>query len=465
MTIDNRKKLIVLAISLFLCMVFIDEASVAITLPHIQHSFGLSFVGTQWVMNAMFLPLAVLVLFGGKLSDHIGHRKTFTIGMGIFFVASLVCTFSISGAVLIGGRVFQGVGTAFMLATYAVLLSTLFSVNERGLALGSCASYASIFLAVGPLLGGALAHYLNWRWVFALNIPLAPLILWLVYRCTDRDTASTHHNQPFDFAGLVCFLVGFTALVYALMQAVVFGWDSDSIKSLLGVAIVLLVLFSLIELKAKAPLADLRLFKNHTFLSGNVILLCTQVVVMCLTYWAIWLQKSLGMSALIAGIGLLPAGVPILVAGKLGGKWLDLYGPRKPILLGSVIVLIGMVVLTVTATQNNYWWAFVGFLGYGIGAPLIISPAIATVLNSVPDNKKGMAAGMLNTMRQLGAALCFAIVGVVITNYVHLHTAQTQLSVAHIYSQGFSYGMLVASVFAVVTLLFAFFGLKKGISQ
>ncbi len=462
--IKSKKKLMIAAVSLFLCMIFIDEASVAVTLPQIQKDLQLSLVGTQWVMNAMFLPLAVMVLFGGKLSDYIGSRKTFSIGMIIFFIASIVCTFCPNGSILIIGRVFQGIGASFMLATYAVLISRLFPVEERGLALGSCASYGSIFLALGPLLGGVFSHYLSWRWVFALNLALAPVILWMVYKCVDSDEINSKHKESFDAAGLICFLAGFSGLVYSLMQAVVLGWDSVLIKVMISVSVLLLILFIFIELRVKSPLIDLKLFKNKTFLSGNIILFCTQVVVMCLTYWSIWLQTSLGMNAFNAGLALLPAGLPILIMGKVGGIWLGKYGPRKPILLGSIIVLLGMIVLALTATQNNYLWALLGFLGYGIGAPLIISPAIATVLNSVSDHQKGMAAGVLNTMRQLGGVLCFAVIGVIITNYVHiktLHLQNTSDILAQTYSKGFSYGMIVSGVFALVSVLFAFFGLKK----
>jgi len=213
----------------------------------------------------------------------------------------------------------------------------------------------------------------------------------------------------------------------------------------------LLFLFVKTELGNKNPLADLRLLKNKTFLAGNIILFATQVVVMTLTYWAIWLQEGLGYSPLVAGLGLLPAGLPILWMGRLGGIWLDRYGPRLPIGLGSLIVFIGVLWLALTAPFQSYYLAFWGFLAYGVGAPLIISPAIGMVLGSVAPGARGMAAGMLNTMRQLGATLCFAIVGVVITSYAKHST----------YTAAFSYGMGVTAFFALISLGFAWFFLKK----
>jgi len=458
MNTNSKKHLILIAVSLFLCMIFIDEASVAVTLPHIQATFHLTSVQTQWVMNAMFLPIAVLVLFGGKLADHIGTRRTFTIGMLVFWLASILCVFSNSGEMLIIGRALQGIGISFALATYAVLILQVFPQSESGTALGTCASYGAMFLAIGPLLGGALADYLNWRWVFALNIPLGPVILWMVYKCISKDIVAKE-QVPFDIQGLLLFLIGFTLIIYALMQAVVLGWSNPMTIGLLGLGVILFVMFILSSLKRNFPLANLRLFKNRTFLSGTVILLCTQIIVMCLTYWAIWLQKSLGLSALVAGFALLPAGLPILLMGKIGGKWLDKFGPRKPILLGTVITFIGMIILASTAQLHSYWFALIGFLGYGIGAPLIISPSIAAVLGSVKPEHIGMASGILNTMRQLGAALCFAIVGVVITNIYNSKAYVQHFHHGNLYSIAFSYGMMTASIFAFISLIFAWKGL------
>ncbi len=460
MTFLNQKKLLLIAISIFLSMIFIDETGISVTLPVMQSSLSMSALATQWVMNGMFLALAVLVLFGGKLSDHIGHRKTFTIGMFIFLGASLLCAISSNIYEIIIGRIFQGVGASLLLATYAVLIAFVFPENERGNALGTCASIASIFLATGPFIGGAFAHYLNWRYIFWVNIPIGLASLLFVYLSIGKDTIAPTRDK-FDISGLLVFVLGFSGLIFSLMQASDYGWTNPVTISLLIASAIILPFFVYNQLKKSNPLADIKLFKNKTFLAGNVILLCTQIVVMSLTYWAIWLQQSLGFSVLKAGIALLPAGIPILFTAKIGGLLLDRKGPRLPITTGCVIVLFGMIWLAATAHYQNYWYAFVGFLAYGIGAPLIISPAIGVVLGSVEAAHRGMAAGILNTMRQLGATLCFAIVGVVIANVNQNQMTMADNKLNDAYTTAFSYGMFTTALFALIAFGFSVKGLKS----
>jgi len=454
----NSKRLVLIAMSVFLSMIFIDETGVAVTLPTIQSHLNMTDISIQWVMNGFFLPLCVFVLFAGKISDHLGARKVFILGITIFIGASVLCSFAMSGTLLILGRVIQGFGGSLLLATYAVLISNTFPANERGVALGTCASVASVFLAIGPFIGGLFSHYLSWRAIFFINLPLGIACWYFIKQGVTADIPSS--KDRFDLFGLVLFVVGFTALVFALMQAANYGWNSGITVSLIVIAALLFPVFCYWEFKHKNPLANIRMFAIKEFTAANIILLCTQVVVMSITYWAIWLQISLGYSPLLAGIALLPAGLPILVMARIGGKWLDKSGAKMPIGLGSVIVLFGLFWLTLVAHTENYWLACVGFLAYGIGAPLIISPAIAAVLGSVQPEHRGMASGMLNTMRQLGAALCFAIVGVVITN-VYLAQKDSLASSSILYTRAFQYGMAVTTVFAFVSVILALFLLKN----
>jgi hypothetical protein len=186
-----------------------------------------------------------------------------------------------------------------------------------------------------------------------------------------------------------------------------------------AITVVGLAVFGAVQLRHRQPLADLRLFRIPAFLSANVVLLTSQVCVMAVTFWALWLQLSLGLDPLRAGLLLLPSGLPILVMGRIGGRWADRAGAHEPIRVGAFLCLLSTVWMAVTLPRNDYLLSVAGMLLYGIGAPLVISPAIKTVLLSVPPVQAGGASGMLNTMRQLGAALCFGGVGAVVNSVEH----------------------------------------------
>ena len=454
----KNEKYIMIAVSLLLSMIFIDETGVGVMLPYIQHQFHTSQLEVQWIMNGFFLPLAVLVLFGGKLSDHFGHKKIYLIGMIVFILSSLICGLAPNSAILIIGRLTQGVGVSLLLSTYAVLLNIVFGDQKMGIALGTCAAFGSVFLATGPMIGGFFSSIISWRIVFLINVPLSILSILFVNKAIPFKLMSEKITKDkFDIVGSFLFIFGFSALIYALMESINYGLISPQVLILLLVSIVIIGVFCVHQLKTAIPFIDLRLFKERNFFAGNMILLCTQVVVMSLTYWGIWLQLVLGYSAFFSGIALLPAGLPILLMARVSGKWADRNGMKYPISLGSLLIAMGMVWMYSTAHFNNYYFFLVTFLAYGFGAPLIISPAIAVVLSSVSKQKIGMASGVFNTSRQLGATLCFATVGVVISQIYTDYGIHKLGS----YTYAFQYGMLVTMLFSLLSVFFSICVLKK----
>lgn len=417
MKFDN-KSLAILATSLFLSLTFIDESGVAVTLPAIQSDLKLSEFDLQWVMNSFFMSLAVFVLSAGRLSDMFGHRKIFMLGLAGFVIGSVGAGVAPDLAILVASRTVQGVGASLMLATYAVLLGRVFPVNKLGFALGASASIAAFFLAAGPFIGGFLVDILSWRAIFLLNVPLS-FVVWLAMSMAVPKDATVRTRQTFDYYGFFTFVVGFGSMIMILMQSSQWGLDSTRIVTGLMFAGVTLALFVFIELRTDEPMADLRLFEHRDFLSANIILLTTQVSVMAIAFWAIWLQISLGLSPLLAGVLLLPTGVPILYMARVAGRWADAKGTRSPIRCGALLCLASAVWMACSIPFNSYTLSLPGMLLYGLGAPLVISPAIKTVLVSAPPHKGGAASGTLNTMRNLGAVLCFGVVGLVISVVEH----------------------------------------------
>lgn len=448
----RREVLAILTMTIFLSLTFIDETGVAVTLPTMQAELGFSQSGLDWVMNAFFVTLSTCVLAAGRLADMLGHRRIFIAGIAVFAAASVGVAAAGSPAVVLISRGVQGLGAALMLATYAVLLGRVFPPARQGMALGTTASLASIFLAAGPLIGGVFVQVASWRILFAINLPIA-LGMWFAVRAALPGDAAVSSRQRFDTAGFVLFAVGFASLIAVLMNATAWGWRSPLSLSLLGMAAAALGAFVVLELRLREPLAVLRLFTSRSFLSANVVLLTSQVAALVVVFWALWLQFGLEYSPLQTGLAMLPAGLPILAVARFGGRWADNAGAQAPIRAGTLLCLAAMVWMAFALHGVNYAAAVVGMLLYAIGAPLAISPAIKTVLLSAPPEHAGNASGILNTMRNLGAALCFGVVGSVI-QASQGGIAQTAAG----YRDASAAGMWAAAAFCLLGVIFAWFG-------
>ncbi len=494
----KKQKLLLIAISAFLSMIFLDQTGVGVTLPRMQLELGLSNLDVQWVMNAYFFTLSILLLFSGRLSDYIGSRRLFIIGMSIFLIGSVVCATSQAGWWIISGRALQGIGGSMALATYIILLSRCFPVEKRGAALGTSAAFGSLFLSNGPLIGGLFSELINWHWIFWVNLPIAAVCIYFTLVSVEKDAPSTHH-APFDIPGLILFIIALGALIVALMEGPELGWANHEILLLFLIAIFGFLIFAITELKTRVPLIQLHLFKNKIFLAGNIILFCTQACAIAMVFWVLWLQYSHGFNPLIAGLVLLPAGIPYIITSRLGGGWLDKHGPRLPLCTGSSLLLLGNIGIVAAVVLHSYTILFISMVIYGSGWGMLVPCGILTVMASVKHEQHGTASGVLNTMRQAGGALGLAVVGAVIASVMYhkisvflstaFSTSQiTFLQVMHllagshqdlsnlsatqithlkttaqiIYNDAFAYGMIASTLFALVSFIFAVTCLKHG---
>ncbi|MES2273022.1 MAG: MFS transporter, partial [Chlamydiota bacterium] len=290
-------------------MTFVDQSIVPVALPTIQKQLGANTAQLQWCVNAYLLMTAVLVLAGGKLSDRIGHRRTFTWGILIFGVASLLCGLSPYISWLIGARALQGIGAAMMIPASAPLLMSLFPSNERGKAMGINVSISSLFLILGPLIGGYLTQKLSWHWIFWVNLPLAALGLILVFLFIPRSNMG---EQKFDGWGFLFFAISSSSLVMGIMQGKDWGWTSFEIVSLFLVCLISAIFLFWREKKARHPFLDLSLFRHPNFRAINISIFATQFTLMITVYWAIFFQDSLDWTPLKGGAVTVLSSCPVL---------------------------------------------------------------------------------------------------------------------------------------------------------
>ncbi|OON81771.1 MFS transporter [Streptomyces tsukubensis] len=403
------------AVCLGTFMLLLDVTIVIVALPDMHSTLGASFSQMQWVVDIYALALAALLLGAGAAADAVGRRAVYVGGTTLFALASLACGLSTSPGMLIAMRAVQGVGGAAMFATTLSLLGAAYQGRRRSVALGVWGAVSGAAAALGPVLGGMLVQWLDWRWIFLVNVPVSVVAVWLTLRVVAGGRGKG--SGRIDWAGTASFTVFAGVATFGVVRAGEEGWTSAVTGWTLALAVLALVVFVVVERRVARPLLDLRLFLRPSFTVVMLGALAFNAAAFgVLPYTSVWLQTLLGMSPVHAGLSMLPlAGVSFVVA-AVGGRLLHGVAPRW--LLGGGLVLIGAGTLAqaVLDAHSSATTLFAGLAVAGVGTGLV-SPALGgAALSSVPPEKAGMAGGAVNTFRQLGYALGVAAFGTVVTS-------------------------------------------------
>jgi len=393
-------------------MLLLDVTIVNVALPDIQEDLKSSFQDLQWVVDAYALTLAAFLLTAGALADRLGRRRIFIGGLGLFTLASLLCGLSTSPTTLNLARALQGVGGAAMFATSLALLAAAFQGRERGTALGIWGATTGASVAVGPLVGGVLVEHVSWQSIFYVNIPIGlaaiAVTLRMVSESRDPDPA------PIDWAGLITFSAALFALVFGLVRGNATGWGSGQIVALLIGAVVLLIVFVLVERRQERPMLDLTLFRKPTFVGVSLVAFCLSSSIFAMfLYLTLFMQNILGYGPLEAGLRFLPITVLSFFAAAVSGNLTERVPVRLLLATGLGLVGVGLLLMT-GLDEHSKWTALLpGFLLSGVGVGLT-NPAIASAAVGVVDPRRaGMASGVNSTFRQVGIATGIAGLGAI----------------------------------------------------
>ncbi|KNX36470.1 MFS transporter [Luteipulveratus halotolerans] len=406
-----RKWLPLLTICTGTLMLLVDVTIVNVALPDMASGLDTTFSALQWVVDIYALVLAALLMSVGTLADRLGHRGTYVAGLALFATSSAVCGLATSSGLLIAGRGVQGLGAAAMFATTFALLNSSYQGKDRGTAYGMWGAVSGAAAAIGPIAGGLLTEHLSWRWIFFVNLPFALAAIALCFRVLPADT--DRRRTPTDVLGMLTFTTFAGTLTYALIKANEDGWGAGVVLALLAVSVLALLAFVAIQARIPHPMLDLSLLRNGPFVGALVAgFVLTAGAFAYLTYASIWMQSVLHMSPVEAGLASLPLAVTSFVTSASIGRML--HGSRTWIAISAGIVLTGVGGLVVAAQlgEGADWKALmagmaISGVGVGLAAPTISSTAMA----SVPIQRGGMAAGAVNTARQLGFALGIAALG------------------------------------------------------
>jgi EmrB/QacA subfamily drug resistance transporter len=412
----KRKWGVLAVISLSLFIVLLDVTIVNIALPHIMTAFKVGLSSIEWVFNVYTLVFAALLLNLGKLGDLFGRRLLFVIGLGIFTIASLGCSLSPSYSILLVFRGIQAVGGAAMMPATLSILNVEFSQSQRGLALGIWGAVAGAANALGPIIGGALVDALSWRYIFVINVPIGIFAFIAAFKIV-KESADPAADRRIDITGVLVISLALVCLTYALVEGQKYGWTSPTILTLFAVALVSFVVFVFVELRKASPLAQLRLFGNRVFASGNFIILVVIFGLIGILYLLIlFLQIILGFSALKAGLTLLPLPLAIMIVAPFAGRLTDIIGGRWLLFAGTIIAAAGIYLMSDLSAATDWPNLMLPLAVCGIGMGMVMAPVTTVIMASTPVQQSGMGAGILSTVRLIGSVLGLSVLGAVLQN-------------------------------------------------
>lgn len=394
-------------------MSIVDTTVINVAGPEIQRRVGVSLAGLTWVVDGYTLSFAALLLLAGSLANRFGAKSVYLTGITIFVAASLLCGVAPNGAILITGRLVQGVGAALcMPSSLALLTNTFTDPKQRAKMVGVWASTISAAAAMGPVLGGVLVGTIGWRSIFLLNLPIGLVGFVMTKRLIPAVPGRVFKPA---LAGHALAIVFLGALCFALIEGPDLGWGSGTILGAFAVALIGLVLFVLAERRSAEPILPGALFRQPRISATNAISFLLNFGLMGVIFmFGLFIQNARGADPLTAGLQMLPLWGVFVVGNILFTKISGRSGTRWPMIAGLAGAGVASLVLTQVSPGMPYWLlaVLIGFCSLCIGVTV---PAMtASLMQAAGPQYANTASSTLNATRQVGTLIGVAVVGIVL---------------------------------------------------
>ena len=407
-------------------MAVLDATIVNVGLPRIMAAFGVSVDSSEWIITAYMLVFAVMLPTSGWLADRFGYKKIYMLAMFLFTLGSGLCSLAWDINALIFFRIVQGMGAGFMMPVGMAILTREFPPEKRGIALGFWGVSAAASVSLGPMLGGYLIDNLSWQAIFSVNVPLGVvgIIVTAIVQREYRHSA----RSPFDIPGFVSMTLFLVFLLLALTDANAAwnsgGWHSPLVLSFLGIAAAGLIIFIPAELTTDHPLIDLRLLRNFNFGITNLILFVFGLGMFGSTFLLpLYLQNSLGYTALQAGAVFLPVGLLQGVMSPVSGILADRINPKVPAIIGIGLLAFSLFLNGHLSLLSSHHQIMVPLIIRGFAMGMAFTPLSTLALSELPPDRMAQASGMFNVIRQVGGSFGIALLGTLLTQRNLFHQA------------------------------------------
>jgi EmrB/QacA subfamily drug resistance transporter len=463
-TQDPRRWKALALLSLAQFLIIMDTSIIGVALPEIQQQFGFSQSGLQWIFSAYVIVFGSLLLLGGRLSDIIGQRRIFLIGFAILTAASVIAGLASSGTVLIAARAFQGIGAALIAPSALSIVMNLFTIPaERNKAMGFWGAAAPAGGTAGVFLGGILTAYVDWSWVFLVNVPIGIAVLALTWKLLPQ---STRQKGRVDYFGAVSITGALILLVYAIVTANDARWSSLQTVSLMLTSTGLLGAFIMIQKRSRDPLIPLRIFRTTNLLASNVVMALLGAAWIPMWFFLnLYLQQIQGYGAFESGLALLPmtAAIMVLMIGA-SSRFIARLGVKHSLVAGLGLLAVAMLLFVATPSSKEVR-SFIthvlpASLLAAVGMSLAYIPALMSAVSHARKEESGLASGIVNTSYQVGSALGLAIL-VAIASVQTLSDSSSGIGSIDALNNGFHLAFITAAIVAAIAATVAFVVIKN----
>lgn len=460
------KALGILSLAQFL--IILDTSIIGVALPTIQQHFSFSQADLQWIFNAYVIVFGALLLLGGRLSDIIGQKRIFIIGFLTLTIASIIAGLAPSGIVLIIARALQGIGAALIAPSALSMVVSLFGNNrlEMNKAMGIWGASAPAGGTAGVFLGGIITAWIDWSWVFLINVPVGLAVVALTPKLLPKGVKQ---KGNIDYTGALSITGALVLLVYAIVTANDIGWMSVQTISLLSIAGLMFVLFLTIQRRKKEPLIPLDIFRIPNLLASNIAMALLGASWIPMWFFLnLYLQQVLNYGPFESGLALLPMTVVIMVLMiSTTPRLMSRFGIKRNLVIGLGLLAAGIAMFTLTPSNSSEKNTAYTFMLYVLPASLIAAlgmslayiPVLTAAISNAHKEQTGLASGLVNTSYQIGSALGLAIIVAVASNQTET-LDNIGLPSIEALNGGFHSAFIVGAIISIIATAVVVIGLK-----